>query len=144
MLSKKSWSGFWDTGLSEHWTCWVSNSLRSMAKPFHPRSEDDVRVFLNRTCGLGLTLNDRIDDDLLKGLAWSNPPAFKLRTWRRLSQTLRFLKTFAGQDRCFPTWWLTRTVVGRITCTDPPLQGLPSYVREYLDPGTTESVQPFR
>jgi DNA polymerase I len=34
-----------------------------------------------------------------------------------------------------PGWWLTRTVEGGITCTDPPLQGLPSYVRKYLDPG---------
>ncbi len=26
-------------------------------------------------------------------------------------------------------------MIGRITCTDPALQGLPRYVRKYLDPG---------
>jgi DNA polymerase I len=104
-------------------------------QPFKPGSEDDVRRFLNRTCGLRLKRNDRINDDLLKGLSRSYAPAFKLRTWRRLSQTHRFLKKFIGKDRCYPMWWLTRTVVGRITCTDPPLQGLPRYVRKYLDPG---------
>ena len=102
---------------------------------FKPGSEDDVRGFLNRTCGFRLKRNDRINDDLLKALARSYPPAFKLRTWRRLRQTLRFLKTFSDQDRCYPRWWLTRTVVGRITCTDPPLQSLPRYVRRYLVPG---------
>jgi DNA polymerase I len=104
-------------------------------QPLNPRLEHDVRGFLNRTCGLRLTKSEPIDDDLLKGLARSYAPAFKLRTWRRLSQTLRFLKTFVGQDRCYPRWWLTRTVVGRITCTDPPFQGLPRYVRKYLSPG---------
>jgi DNA polymerase I len=94
-----------------------------------------VRGLLNRTCGLRLKRNDRINDDLLKGLARSYAPAFKLRTWRRLSQTHRFLKTFIDHDRCYPRWWLTRTVVGRITCTDPPLQGLPRYVRKYLTAG---------
>ncbi len=104
-------------------------------QPFKPGSEDDVRGFLNRTCGLRLKRNDRINDDLLKGLSRSYAPAFKLRTWRRLFQTHRFLETFIGKDRCYPRWWLTRTVIGRITCTDPPLQGLPRYVRKYLDPG---------
>jgi DNA polymerase I len=101
---------------------------------FKPGSEDDVRGFLNRTCGFRLKRNDRINDDLLKALARSYPPAFQLRTWRRLRQTFRFLKTFINQDRCYPRWWLTRTVVGRITCTDPPLQSLPRYVRKYLVP----------
>ncbi len=104
-------------------------------QPFDSGSEYDVRNFLNRTCGLRLTRSDRINDDLLKGLARSYAPAFKLRTWRRLALTRRFLETFAGQDRCHPRWWLTRTVIGRITCTDPPLQGLPKYVRRYLSPG---------
>ncbi|MGB6065724.1 MAG: DNA polymerase, partial [Desulfomonilaceae bacterium] len=104
-------------------------------QPFDSGSEYDVRNFLNRTCGLRLTRSDRINDDLLKGLARSYAPAFKLRTWRRLALTRRFLETFAGQDRCYPRWWLTRTVIGRITCTDPPLQGLPKYVRRYLSPG---------
>ncbi len=104
-------------------------------QPFKPGSEDDVRGFLNRTCGLRLKGNDRINDDLLKGLARSYTPAFKLRTLRRLALTKRFLETFAGPERCYPRWWLTRTVIGRITCTDPPLQGLPRYVRKYLDPG---------
>jgi DNA polymerase I len=102
---------------------------------FKPGSEGDVRGFLYRTCGVRLKRNEHINDDLLKGLARSYRPAFKLRTWRRLSQTFRFLKTFVGQDRCHPRWWQTRTVVGRITCTEPPLQGLPRYVRKYLDPG---------
>lgn len=97
--------------------------------------EHDVRNFLNRTCGLRLTRSDRIDDDLLKGLARSYIPAFKLRTWNRLFRTRRFLMTFVDKDRCYPRWWLTRTVVGRIVCTDPPLQGLPRYVRRYLCPG---------
>jgi DNA polymerase I len=104
-------------------------------QPFNPRSEDDVRGFLNQTCGLRLKRSDLINDDLLKGLVRSYLPAFKLRTWRRLFQTHRFLKKVAGHVRCYSRWWLTRTVVGRITCTDPPLQGLPRYVRRYLSPG---------
>ncbi len=104
-------------------------------EPFDLRSEYEVRGFLKRTCGLRLTNNDRVDDNLLKGLARSYAPAFKLRTWLRLSQTLRFLKTFVDKDRCYPRWWLTRTVVGRITCTKPTLQSLPRYVRKYLVPG---------
>ena len=102
---------------------------------FDVRSEYEVRGFLNRTCGLRLTNNDRIDDNLLKGLARSYTPAFKLRTWRRLFQTNKFLKKSAGHDRCYPRWWLTRTVIGRITCTEPALQSLPKYVRKYLIPG---------
>jgi DNA polymerase-1 len=42
---------------------------------------------------------------------------------------------FHGKDRCYPRWWLTRTVVGRIGCTNPALQSLPKYVRRYLSPG---------
>jgi DNA polymerase I len=102
---------------------------------FDPWSTYEVRGFLNRTCGLRLKRNEHINDDLLKGLARSYAPAFKLRTWRRLYQTHRFLKKYAGHDRCYPRWWLTRTVTGRITCTDPALQSLPRYVRRYLDPG---------
>ena len=104
------------------------------SQPFNPRKEDEVRGFLNHTCGLRLKRNDRIDDDLLKGLARSYTPAYKLRTWNRLFRTRRFLKTFVDKDRCYPRWWLTRTVIGRITCTDPHLQGLPRYVRKYLVP----------
>jgi DNA polymerase I len=102
---------------------------------FNPRSADDVRSFLNRTCELRLSKTVPLDNDLLKGLARSYTPAFKLRTWRRLLQTQRFLETFLGKDRCYPRWWLTRTVVGRIGCTDPALQSLPKYVRRYLSPG---------
>ena len=47
----------------------------------------------------------------------------------------RFLEKHAGHDRCHPRWWLTRTVIGRIQCTDPALQSLPRYVRRYLIPG---------
>jgi DNA polymerase I len=103
--------------------------------PFSPWSTDDAREFLNRTCELRLGKTDPIDDDLLKGLARSYPAAFKLRTWRRLLQTLRFLERSLGKDRRYPRWWLTRTVVGRIVCTDPPLQSLPKYTRKYLSPG---------
>ena len=102
---------------------------------FKPGSEYDARVFLKRTCGLRLKRNDRINDDILKGLARLYLPAFKLRTWRRLSRTHRFLKDFVGLERCYPRWWLTRTVIGRITCTNPPLHSLPRYVRRYLVPG---------
>ncbi len=77
----------------------------------------------------------KIDDDLLKGLSRSCPAAMKLRQWRRLFQTKRFLDKYAGQDRCYPKWWLTRTAVGRIVFTDPALQSLPKYIRRYLDPG---------
>lgn len=52
---------------------------------FKPGSEGDVRRFLYRTCGVRLKRNEHINDDLLKGLARSYLPAFKLRTWRRLS-----------------------------------------------------------
>ena len=69
-------------------------------EPFNPRSEYDVRGFLNRTCGLRLTNNDHIDDNLLKALARSYTPALKLRTWRRLYQTYKFLKKSAERDRC--------------------------------------------
>ncbi len=103
---------------------------------FKPGSEHEVRAFLDHTCGLQLKRHDRIDDSLLKGLARSYSPAFKLRTWRRLSETHKFLKKSEGQDRCYPRWWLTRTVIGRIQCTDPALQGLPRYVRKYLGPGS--------
>ena len=102
---------------------------------FKPGSEYDVRVFLKRTCGVRLKRNEHINDDLLKGLARSYLPAFKLRTWRRLSKTHQFLKDFVGQERCHPRWWLTRTVIGRITCTKPALQSLPRHVRRYLIPG---------
>jgi DNA polymerase I len=102
---------------------------------FKPGSEYDARIFLNRTCRVRLKRNDRINDDLLKGIARSYRPAFKLRTWRRLSKTHRFLKDFVGLERCYPRWWLTRTVIGRITCTEPALQSLPRYVRKYLIPG---------
>ena len=102
---------------------------------FELGSEYDVRIFLNRTCGLRLKRHEHINDDLLKGLARSYLPAFKLRAWRRLSKTLRFLKDFVGQERCYPRWWLTRTVVGRIQCTEPALQSLPRYVRRYLVSG---------
>ncbi|MGO9569446.1 MAG: DNA polymerase [Desulfomonilaceae bacterium] len=102
---------------------------------FNPRSADDVRSFLNRTCGLRLGRTDPLGDDLLKGLARSYPAAFKLRTYRRLLQTQQFLEKFQGKDRCYPRWWLTRTVVGRIGCTDPPFQSLPKYTRKYLSPG---------
>jgi DNA polymerase-1 len=102
---------------------------------FNPWSADDVRSFLNRTCELRLGKTVLLDNDLLKGLARSYPAAFKLRTWRRLYQTQQFLETFLGKDRCYPRWWLTRTVVGRIGCTNPALQSLPKYVRRYLSPG---------
>ncbi len=102
---------------------------------FNPWSADDVRSCLNRTCGLRLGKTDPLDDDLLKGLAPSYPAAYKLRTWRRLFQTQRFQETFLGKDRCYPRWWLTRTAVGRIVCTDPPLQSLPKHIRKYLNPG---------
>lgn len=102
---------------------------------FNPRSADDVRSFLNRTCELRLGKSAPLGDDLLKGLARSYPAAFKLRTYRRLLQTQQFLERFLGKERCYPRWWLTRTVVGRIGCTDPPLQNLPKYVRRYLSPG---------
>jgi DNA polymerase-1 len=102
---------------------------------FNPRSADDVRSFLNRTCELRLGKTVLLDNDLPKGLARSYPAAFKLRTWRRLLQTQQFLEKFHGKDRCYPRWWLTRTVVGRIGCTDPALQSLPKYVRRYLSPG---------
>lgn len=62
-------------------------------EPFNPRLQHEVRGFLNRTYGLRLINNDRIDDNLLKGLARSYAPAFKLRTWRRLSQMHGFLET---------------------------------------------------
>lgn len=102
---------------------------------FDPWSDDDVRSYLRRTCGVRLGNRDSLDDDLLKGLARSYPAAFKLRTWRRLFRTSEFLEKYTGQDRCHPRWWLTRTAVGRIQCTDPALQSLPKYVRKYLSPG---------
>lgn len=104
-------------------------------KPFNPVATDEVRGFLNRTCGLRLGRTDLISDDFLKGLSRSYVPAFHLRTWRRLLQTQRFLERYLGKDRCYPRWWLTRTVVGRIVCTDPPLQSLPKHIRKYLSPG---------
>jgi DNA polymerase I len=114
----------------------LGNQLeRHHGEPFDPQSNGHVRHFLRQTCGVRLAPNDKIDDDLLKGLALSYVPARKLRQWRRLHQTKEFLDEYADQDRCYPKWWLTRTAVGRIVCTDPALQNLPKYVRHYLDPG---------
>ncbi len=114
----------------------LGKQLKSLyGKPFNPWSSADVKGFLSHTCRLRLSTNQKIDDDFLKGLARSYGAAMKLRQWRRLFQTKGFLDKYAGQDRCYPKWWLIRTAVGRIVCTDPALQSLPKYIRRYLDPG---------
>lgn len=48
---------------------------------------------------------------------------------------IRFSESVSGGDRCYPTWWQTRTSTGRIVCTDLALQSLTSVFRRYLVPG---------
>lgn len=113
----------------------LSKQLESLyGKSFDAQSSTEVRSFLLHTCGVRLGANAKIDDSL-KGLARSYSATRKLRQWRRLHETRKFLGKWAGQDRCHPKWWLIQNSVGRIYCTAPSLQNLPRYVRHYLDPG---------
>jgi len=101
----------------------------------NPFSETQVKDFLQRACGIRYKQTDSIDDDLLKGLSARHSLIRKVLTWRRLHRVIRFFKSVSDGNRCYPTWWQTRTSTGRITCTDPALQSLPKAFRRYLVPG---------
>jgi DNA polymerase-1 len=104
-------------------------------QPLNPFSETQVRDFLLRICGIRLKRTDPIDDDLLKGVSARHALIRKLLAWRKLHGAIRFFKSVGGKDRCYPTWWQTRTSTGRIVCTDPALQSLTKAFRRYLVPG---------
>ena len=101
----------------------------------NPFSETQIKDFLQQTCGIRLKKTDSVDDDLLKGLSARHPLILKVLAWRKLHQVIRFFKSVSGANRCYPTWWQTRTSTGRIACTDPALQSLPKSFRRYLVPG---------
>jgi DNA polymerase-1 len=104
-------------------------------KPLYLSSHYDVRNFLYEVCGIPMGRREQIDDDRLKGLSRQNPYVFKLLTLQRLQEALRFFAKVEGQKHCYPKWWLTRTAVGRVVCTNPALQSLPKPFRRYLSPG---------
>ena len=104
-------------------------------QPINPFSETQVRDFLQSACGIGLKKTETVDDDLVKGLRTRHPLIRKLLAWRKLCEAIRFFKSVSGGNRCYPTWWQTRTSTGRIVCTDPALQSLPKAFRRYLVPG---------
>jgi len=101
----------------------------------NPLSEAQIRDFLQSACGTRLKKTDSVDDDLLKGLSARHPLIRKLLAWRRLHRVIRFFKSVGHKNRCYPTWWQTRTATGRVVCTDPALQSLPKSFRRYLVPG---------
>jgi DNA polymerase-1 len=104
----------------------------------NPFSEAQIRDFLHRACGTRIKRTDSIDDDLLKGLSARYPSIRKLLAWRRLHRVIRLFKSVSGGNRCYPTWWQTRTSTGRIVCTEPALQSLPKSFRRYLIPGQAQ------
>src|SRR5271157_317603 len=108
---------------------------QAYGKVFNPLSDDDVKDFLGKTCGEWLSASEDINDDMLKGLSKSHPVVRKLWIWRRLQRARQFFATAYEKDRCYPTWWMTRASVGRIICTDPPLQSVPRAFRIFLSPG---------
>ncbi len=74
----------------------LSNQLESLyGKPFDVQASAGVRNFLRHTCGVRLAPNEKIDYDLLKGLARSYVPARKLRQWPR--ETKEFLDKYAAK-----------------------------------------------
>ncbi|MBI5250190.1 MAG: hypothetical protein HY912_11910 [Desulfomonile tiedjei] len=104
-------------------------------QPLNPFSTTQIKEFLYSACGTRLKRSDSIDDDLLKGLSFRHPFICKLLAWRKLHRVIRFFKSIGHEERCYPTWWQTRTSTGRIVCTDPALQSLPKAFRRYLVPG---------
>jgi DNA polymerase-1 len=104
-------------------------------QPLNPFSTSQIKEFLYSACGTRLKHSDSVDDDLLKGLSPRHPLIRKLLAWRKLHRVIRFFKSVSGGDRCYPTWWQTRTSTGRIVCTDPALQSLPKSFRRYFVPG---------
>lgn len=104
-------------------------------QPLNPLSATQIKEFLYSACGTRLKQTDSVDDDLLKGLSGRHPLIRKLLTWRKLFRVIKFFKSIGHTDRCYPTWWQTRTSTGRIVCTDPALQALPKSFRRYLMAG---------
>jgi DNA polymerase I len=104
-------------------------------QPLNPFSTTQIKEFLRSACGTRLKQSDSVDDDLLKGLSARHPLIRKLLAWRRLHRVIKFFKSLGHKDRCYPTWWQTRTSTGRIVCTDPALQALQKSFRGYLVPG---------
>lgn len=104
-------------------------------QPLNPFSTIQIKEFLYSACQVRLKHSDSVDDDLLKGLSARHPLIRKLLSWRKHHRVIKFFKSVSSRDRCYPTWWQTRTSTGRIVCTDPALQGLPKSFRRYLHPG---------
>jgi DNA polymerase I len=104
-------------------------------QPLNPFSTSQIKEFLYSACATRVKQSDSIDDDLLKGLSARHPLIRKLLAWRKLNRVIRFFKSIGHEDRCYPTWWQTRTSTGRIVCTDPALQSLPKAFRRFLIPG---------
>ncbi len=104
-------------------------------KVFNPLSDSEVKDFLRKVCRKRLSPSEAINDDMLKGLSRKHPVVRKLWIWRKLYWALEFFKAVDEEDRCYPTWWMTRASVGRIICTYPPLQSVPRIFRKFLSPG---------
>jgi DNA polymerase-1 len=104
-------------------------------QPLNPFSSTQVKDFLGAACETRLKQSDSVDDDLLKGLSGRHPLIRKLLAWRKLHRVIKFFKSIGHKDRCYPTWWQSRTSTGRIVCTEPALQAVPRSFRQYLIPG---------
>ncbi len=108
---------------------------KAAGQSLNPFSTTQIKEFLYSACQVRLRRSDSVDDDLLKGLSARHLLIRKLLAWRKLHRAIRFFKSIGGKDRCYPTWWQTRTSTGRVVCTDPALQSLPKAFRRYLFPG---------
>ncbi len=103
--------------------------------PTDPFSAPEIRRFAEEGLGIRLPPKAGVDDELLKMLLGGHPATPKLLAWRRLGRARRFFDQLEGKERCYPTWWQTRTSTGRLVCTTPALQNLPRPFRKYLSPG---------
>ncbi len=75
-----------------------------------------------------------VDDETLDELAPGYPLARKIRQWRRLDRMERFLRMGLEKERLHPTWHQTAVATGRVSCRNPPLQGIPRTMRKLLQP----------
>ncbi|MGO9566352.1 MAG: DNA polymerase A family protein [Desulfomonilaceae bacterium] len=75
-----------------------------------------------------------VDDETLDELAPGYPLARKIRQWRRLDRMERFLRMGLEKERLSPTWHQTAVATGRVSCRNPPLQGIPRTMRKLLRP----------
>ncbi|MGO9614144.1 MAG: DNA polymerase [Dissulfurispiraceae bacterium] len=75
-----------------------------------------------------------VDDETLDELAPGYPLARKIRQWRRLDRMERFLRMGLEKERLYPSWHQTAVATGRVSCRNPPLQGIPRAMRKLLRP----------